>query len=44
MHNVTVSELALFVGHLANLGFGIVNHEPNQLCPHCAELTLLKVA
>lgn len=44
MHNVTVSELALFLGHLANLGFAIVNHEPNLLCEHCAELTLLKLS
>lgn len=43
-HEVTLAELALFVGHLSSLGYGIVAREDNPLCQYCTELTLLRVA
>ncbi|KAG2495386.1 hypothetical protein HYH03_006654 [Edaphochlamys debaryana] len=36
-------DLGLFFMHLANLGYGIVNKEDNPYCPHCTEVTLLRV-
>lgn len=42
-HQVTLSDLALFVSHLVNAGYGIVSREDNMECVHCTELTLLKV-
>lgn len=42
-HVMSLGELALFVSHLANLGYGIVSREDNALCRHCTELTLLRV-
>jgi hypothetical protein len=43
MHQVSAAELALFVGHMAGLGYGIVSKEDNPICTHCSELTLLHV-
>lgn len=42
-HQLTLGELALFISHLANMGYAIVSREDNVLCPHCSELTLLRV-
>lgn len=42
-HEPSLSELALFLMHLANLGYGIVSREDNPSCMHCTELTLLKL-
>eukprot|EP00197_Chlamydomonas_leiostraca_P013162 CAMPEP_0202873366 /NCGR_PEP_ID=MMETSP1391-20130828/23140_1 /ASSEMBLY_ACC=CAM_ASM_000867 /TAXON_ID=1034604 /ORGANISM="Chlamydomonas leiostraca, Strain SAG 11-49" /LENGTH=267 /DNA_ID=CAMNT_0049554577 /DNA_START=133 /DNA_END=936 /DNA_ORIENTATION=- len=42
-HMVSLQELSLFVGHLANLGYAIVHREDNPGCDHCTELTLVRV-
>ncbi|KAG2494265.1 hypothetical protein HYH03_007620 [Edaphochlamys debaryana] len=39
----TVTDLALFFGHMANLGYGIVSKEDNPECPDCSEYTLYRV-
>ena len=43
-HETSTAEMALLVGHLANMGYGIVSREDNAECPYCSELTLLRVA
>lgn len=40
---VSLSELALFMSHLAELGYAIVNKEDNSACGHCSEFTLIRV-
>ena len=40
---VTLAEMSLFMNHLAQLGYAVVSRDDNPLCPHCTELTLLKV-
>jgi len=44
MHKPALSELSLFLSHIANMGYGIVSREDNAICPHCSELTLLRVS
>lgn len=39
-----LADLALFVGHVASLGYGIASREDNPLCLHCTELLFVKVA
>ncbi|KAG2497336.1 hypothetical protein HYH03_004498 [Edaphochlamys debaryana] len=38
-----LAELALFVGHMANLGYGVVSREDNAFCDMCSELTFFRV-
>eukprot|EP00047_Mylnosiga_fluctuans_P010384 m.16007 g.16007 ORF g.16007 m.16007 type:complete len:344 (-) comp3089_c0_seq1:183-1214(-) len=40
---VTPAELALLLGHLGDLGYGVVNAERNGGCKHCIELVLMRV-
>jgi Methyltransferase domain len=40
---VTMCQLSLLFFHLANLGYGIVNQEPNYACGYCSEFTLMRV-
>lgn len=40
---VSVAEMALFMGHLGQLGYAVVSRDDNRLCPHCSEFTLLRV-
>jgi hypothetical protein len=42
-HQITLSELSLFMLHLSNMGYAIVSREDNKYCSHCSEVTLLKV-
>lgn len=42
-HVMGVSDLALFVSHLANMGYSIVSREDNPLCPHCSEYLFQRV-
>ena len=44
LHELSVSDLSLFMSHLAGLGYAIVSREDNPLCPSCTELTLLRVS
>lgn len=43
-HQLSLAELALFVNHLVNMGYAIASREDNPSCPHCSELTLLRIA
>jgi Methyltransferase domain len=43
LHELRLAELTLFMSHLASAGYGIVSREDNPSCPHCTELTLLRV-
>lgn len=43
MHEVSTSEMALFMQHLGHLGYGIASREDNPGCLHCSELTLVNV-
>ena len=40
---LSVSDVALFFSHLANLGYAVVASEPNALNPACSEFTLLRI-
>lgn len=43
-HEMSLGELALWFGHLANLGYGVVSREDNPGGLHCcSEYTFLKV-
>lgn len=42
-HEITLSDMSLLVGHMANIGYAIVSREDNPLCAHCTELTLIRV-
>jgi len=44
MQDMRLSDLALFFGHLARLGYGIASREDNGYGNCCAEFLLLKVA
>lgn len=44
LHRVSVAEMGLLLVHLSNFGYGIVSREDNYRCPHCSELTLLRIA
>ncbi|GAQ85040.1 hypothetical protein KFL_002180150 [Klebsormidium nitens] len=41
--DVSLSELVVFMSHLAELGYAIINKEDNPLCRHCSEFTLIRV-
>lgn len=43
LHDLSTAEMALFMSHMANLGYGIISREDNPGCPHCSELTLVNV-
>ena len=43
LHEMKLSDLALFMVHLSQVGYGIVSREDNELAHHCSELTLLNV-
>lgn len=45
LHDVSLGELGVFFGHLADLGYGVVSREDNtKWGPHCcSEFTLLKI-
>lgn len=40
---VSVAELALFMNHLAHLGYAVVSKENNVRSTHCSEFTMLRV-
>ena len=42
-HIMGVSDLALFVSHMANMGYSIVSKEDNPICPHCSEYLFQRV-
>lgn len=44
MHKASLSELSLFVSHIASMGYAIVSREDNNIAHHCSELTFLRVA
>ena len=44
MHKASLSELSLFMAHVASMGYAIVSREDNAIAHHCSELTLLRVA
>lgn len=43
LHEVSLADISLFANHLANLGYGIVSKEDNERCPHCTEITILRL-
>lgn len=43
LHVMKLSDLALFMSHLAGAGYGIVSREDNVRSPHCSEFTLVRV-
>jgi FkbM family methyltransferase len=43
MHKMRMTDLALFMSHLAGAGYGIVSREDNPSVAHCSELTLLRL-
>jgi hypothetical protein len=43
LHEMRLADLALFMMHLANMGYAIASREDNELCDHCTELTLILV-
>ena len=46
-HNYTLetaSDVARFQSHLLKNGYVVVNRDDNPSCPHCTELTLLRVS
>ena len=43
LHKMRLTDLALFMSHVAGAGYGIVSREDNALCQHCSEVTLLRV-
>jgi hypothetical protein len=43
LHEMRLSDLALFVFHIVNAGYGIVSREDNEIAQHCTELTFVRV-
>jgi Methyltransferase domain len=43
LHEMRLSDLALFLSHLAGAGYGIVAREDNPAARHCSEFTLVRV-
>lgn len=43
LHEMRLSDLALFISHLANAGYGIVSREDNPRAKHCTELSLIRL-
>jgi hypothetical protein len=43
LHEMRTSDLALFLFHLANAGYGIVSREDNPRAQHCTELSLIRL-
>ena len=43
LHDLSLAELSVFLGHMAALGYGIAGREDNPGCSHCSELTFVRV-
>lgn len=43
LHKMRLTDLALFMSHLAGAGYGIVSREDNEFHPHCSEISLVRV-
>jgi hypothetical protein len=42
-HEPSLSDISLFMLHMANMGYAIVSREDNESCMHCSELTLVRI-
>lgn len=43
LHKLSLGEVALFMQHMAHLGYGVVSRDDNPDCLWCTELTLVRV-
>lgn len=43
-HQMSLSDITLFMLHISNLGYTIVSKEDNYACPHCSEFTFQRLS